>query len=168
MRCGDIAQSRAPCHIRTIGKGLIGYFGPLTPEFHPSSRDGIRSVLLPPMIFDHNTAAKHRAVGGIRLLRVCWMYRMGIVRRDQKAVRHQLPVHGRSIAQAALYPQQNIFQKCGIRALSGPAAHLLIVKHRQYIGVLPGYARHKTFQPRIYTLQIIQPGAENKFPLPAQ
>ena len=92
---------------------------------------------------------------------------MGIVGRHHKAGSQGHEILLLAAAQAFVDPQQGVQQRSGCRALLGAAAHFFVVKHRINRNGIGMPAPQKALQVGKGTLQIVQLGRGDVFPMRA-
>ena len=164
MGGGDIAQCPAAGDVRAVGIGLAGHLGLLADAPHPGRRHAVRGIPLASVEFDDKPPVQIRPVGGVCLLRVVGVHRMGIVRGYQEAVRYQAQDAASVEPHALPDPPQRILQESGIRSLLGTAPHLLVVEYGADIYVVHRHAPRKPLGGGVHALQIVQPGGEHELP----
>ena len=141
MGCGDIAQGGAAGEIRPVAVSLDWHPRLLTDGLKHRPGYGVRGVALVGVVLDDDAAAQHRELPLVGVLRVGGVDGVGVVCRHHEAVGDgRLP---RFAVKAAAVgdPLQHIGQEGGIRPLTGVAAHLFVVEHRQHRQAPAGLCR---------------------------
>ena len=157
MAGGDIAQGGAARHIRAVGEILHGHIrAPADFGKHGVGR-AIGGVLLIGAELDDHALVHAGTVGGVALLGMVGMHRVGVIRGNHEAGGQRGAQGFAAGIQRAGSAGEYIAQEAGIRALPGAAAHLLIIERAVHIDVPASPGLGKGAQRGEGALQIIQP-----------
>ena len=160
MGVGDVAQGGPAGHIRAVGELLHRHVRPAAQGRKDRLGRAIGGVA--DAVLDDRAAVHRRAVGGVGVLRVVGMDRVGVVRRHHEAVGHGL---GAVLAEGGAYPLRHVSQERAVRPLLGEAAHLLVVQQREHRHAGRLFSLHKAPEAAVGALEVIQHGRGHKLVL---
>ena len=143
-------------HVGAVGKRLHRHPRFETDLAEEGRRNRIRRVVLIGVVFDDHAAVHVRAVPGVGVLRVIRMLCVGVVGRDEEALRKRHAILLLRPAERGTDPPQGVGQERGVRTLFGETPNLFVVENdadRHASALLRG---QKAPQYAICTLQIIQ------------
>ena len=84
LRCQDIAERRAACHIAVIDKALAGYSCNLADAPESGCAIGVGHVLAVGVDLDTRSSAQYGMIRRVELLRIVRMQTVGVVGRNHE------------------------------------------------------------------------------------
>ena len=165
LRRGDGAERRAAGKVRAVGVDLHGGLRLAADGREQGAGHAVGRIALVGVELDDHAAVHPRRIGHVGVFRVVRVDGVGVVRRDEEALREQAQIPFLPEPQRERDAPQRVAQQARGRALLRLAADLLIVKRAEDRHAAGRRCRKEALQQPEHAAKVIQPRREHKFVL---